>query len=248
MVINKEMMYKFNFILRTITLLSFDLTLPLITILIYLNTNGFFGWDLYEIILFQGIFILFNSIDRMFFQKIDWMLTQSVRDGTFDRYLLIPVDTLAYLSFNNFGLEHVFNFLVGVSFIIYSSFNLNFTITFFKLGILLFYVLMGVMLIYSLAMFRFGLKIKYVDPGRIGEFFKVMKNFGQYPVDIYNKFISSFFRYIIPLALYSYYPTKIILEGYIEDIYLVFISTLIIFICARLFWVNILKYYESAGG
>ena len=128
--LSQMMVYKINFILRTITLFCFDLVFPLVTILIYQNTKGFAGWNFYQIILLQGIFIMVNGIDRMFFRRVNWRLTYDVRNGNFDRYLLFPINVLAYISFQNLAISHLAQILTGIVFIVFSVIRLGLQITF----------------------------------------------------------------------------------------------------------------------
>ncbi|MCM2326177.1 MAG: ABC-2 family transporter protein, partial [Candidatus Woesearchaeota archaeon] len=119
MALGSEIAYRFNFVLRTLTLISFDLIMPFITLVIYMSTKGFPGWTIEQMILFQGIFIFINAIDRLFFQQVDWSLSHMVRSGEFDRVLLYPVNVLACLSFSNLGISHLANMIIGIVAIIY---------------------------------------------------------------------------------------------------------------------------------
>ncbi len=248
MTLSREMAYKFNFIVRTLTLLSFDLVMPLITILIYLSTKGFPGWSFEQILLFQGIFLIINSIDRIFFQAVDWTLTHSVRTGSFDRYLLYPMNTLAYLSFNNLNFEHLANLLIGIGLLVYSALQLNLVITFSTVLLVAAAFGFAALFIYSMAILRFAIIIRAVIIGRIGELFRIIKTFGEYPVSIYNKFLSSVFRYVIPLTVLSTIPSRVLLSNIENTMYLSFIAIFILFLLCQSFWNSTLKNYESAGG
>ncbi|MFH2021392.1 MAG: ABC-2 family transporter protein [archaeon] len=246
MTLSASMTFRFNFILRTITLLSFDLVMPFVTLLIYMNTNGFPGWTFNQILLFQGIYLSINAIDRLFFQSVDWSLSHEIRSGDFDRVLLYPVDVLANLSFNNLNVEHLVNLLIGLAIMGYASVKLNLTLSFFSVGFFLLYFIMALVLIFSLAMLRFSIIIRLVRVGRIGELFMNIRNYGEYPLDIYNPFISGLLRYVIPLAVIAYLPAKSLL-GYKPELIPILV-VIIIFILTRLLWKSTLKYYTSAGG
>jgi ABC-2 type transport system permease protein len=248
MTVSRESMYKFNFILTTITLLSFEIVLPLTTILVYVHSNGFSGWAFNEILLFLGIFMLINSLDRMFFQKVDWTLSYDVRSGNFDRYLLFPVNTLAYVSFTNFGLEQFIDFMVSIGVVVYAAFRLQLSPDFFQVLAFLWFILLAVMFMFSLAIFKFSIVLKFVNIGRVGELIRTVKSFGQYPVDIYRLGLSAVFRYIIPLALFAYYPSKALLEGINANIIYLTAVVFIIFGVSYTLWKYALRSYTSAGG
>lgn len=246
MTLSTEMMYKLNFFLRMITLLSFDLILPLVTMIIYLSTDGFPGWTLNEIILFNGIFIFINGLDRLFFQQVDWTLSHMVKSGNFDRVLLYPVNTLAYLSFHNFRPEHLSNLLVGVVFIAYSFIKIPIVLSLNSALLFILYFVLALMLVYSMAVLRFALIIKAIEIGRIGELFRTIRSYAEYPVDIFSRFISSGLRYLLPLAVIAYYPSRVLLEKSTE--FTPMISVVLLFIISEILWRISLKYYTSAGG
>ncbi len=246
--IQEQMMYKLNFIIMMITLLSFNLILPFVTILIYMKSNGFPGWDFNQILLFQGVFILINSIDLMFFQRVDWSLSHDVRSGAFDRYLLYPVNTLAYITFTNFGLEHIADLFLGIGIIIYSLIKMQVTVTLANVMLFLGFIVIALFFSLSLAVIKNSIIIRVVRIGRLGEFVRTLKNFGEYPVNIYNSFLSSIFRYIIPLTLLAYIPSMILLNNMSEKFYIAALVVFIISIFAIFFWKNTLKRYNSAGG
>lgn len=246
--LEEQMMYKANFIIRMITLMSFDLVLPLVTILIYLKSNGFPGWDFNQILLFQGIFIFVNSLDRMFFQRVDWSLGYDVKSGVFDRYLLYPMNTLAYITFTNFGFEHIADFVLGIGLVIYALIKLKLTLTFLNLSLFIGSLLIALLFIFSLAMLKFSIIVKFVKVGRLGEFFRAVKNFGQYPVNIYSTFLSSIFRYIIPLTLLAYIPSMILLDAISSGFLIAVAVTLVFFVFTLVLWKDTLKHYTSAGG
>ena len=248
MTLSQQMAYKADFLIRTVTLLAFDLTLPFMILMIYFNTNGFSGWNLSQILLFQGVFFLLNSLDRMFFQRVDWSLSYSVRNGAFDRYLLYPVNTLVYISFTNIGIEHTADFLIGISLIIYSAMQLGLHFSLAKIALFSAFVILGIVFTLSLALLKYSLIIRAVRIGRIGELFRTVKTYGQFPADIYGTFVSSLVRYMIPLALLAYYPSKALIGGATENFAVIALITIAIFALSLALWNRTLKFYTSAGG
>jgi len=248
MTLSQQMAYKLNFIVSTLTLISFDLLVPLMTILIYTNTAGFSGWSFHEILFFQGIFLFINGFDRMFFQGVDWTLSYDVRSGNFDRYLLYPVDVLAYLSLSNLGIEHAANLVIGTGLVIYSAGQMQLQLTF--LGVLqaVGFVLLAILFLLGLSLFKFAIIIRAVFIGRLGEFFRQLKSYGEYPVDIYNRLLQTVFRYVLPLAVLSYYPSTAILGRPHEGFFLIAGIITAFFMSSLWFWKRTLREYTSAGG
>ena len=122
----------------------------------------------------------------------------------------------------------------------------NFTV--FQIVTALAYVLLAFIFVFSLAILKNAIIIKAVKLGRVGEFFRVIKNYGQYPADIYSSGISTVFRYLIPLALLAYYPSTVLIEKADNNLMLVALVTITIFLLSRYYWQSTLKSYTSAGG
>jgi len=245
---SKEMIYKVNFIIRMMTLLSFDMILPLITLVIYSKTNGFAGWSFDEIVFFQGVFILVNGIDRFLFRRANWKLSSDIRSGSFDRYLLYPINTLAYISFSSLAVEHIAQITVGIILLIYSAFKMQLIITLGKLLMFFTFLLLGLLLLLSIQIFQYAIIIRAVMIGRLGEFFMQLKRYGEYPIDIYNNFISTVFRYILPLAALAYYPSQVLLKTIESDLTIIIAAILALYIFSITLWNHSLKTYTSAGG
>jgi ABC-2 type transport system permease protein len=213
-----------------------------------MNTKGFPGWTFDQIILFQGIFIMMNALDRMFFQKVDWSLSHDVRSGSFDRYLLYPLNTLAYISFINFGLEHIADFAVGIVLVIYAIIKLGIAFSFMKAVLFFALISLGVIFIFALAIFKYSIIIRSVSIGRIGEFFRVVKTYGQYPVNIYSKPVEFALKFILPFAIFAYFPATAVIENASDNFFIIAGVIITFFLWSLWLWKNTLKYYTSAGG
>jgi ABC-2 type transport system permease protein len=74
------------------------------------------------------------------------------------------------------------------------------------------------------------------------------REFGRYPYSIYGREILKFLTYVIPLALYQYYPLLYLLDksGNMLYIFYPLIGTLFIIPC-YIFWRFGLNRYKSTG-
>ena len=70
--LSKEMVYKWNFIIKILSLISVDIVSPLVTLLIYQKTLGIPGWSFEQFILFQGTFIFVMGFNRMTQISLAW--------------------------------------------------------------------------------------------------------------------------------------------------------------------------------
>jgi ABC-2 type transport system permease protein len=74
------------------------------------------------------------------------------------------------------------------------------------------------------------------------------REFGKYPVNVYGKGVLMFCTYVIPFALFQYYPLLYLLDKTTNkiNIFLPLASTLFLIPCFILWKVG-LKHYKSTG-
>lgn len=68
--IAKQMEYRFNFFLTSIIALVFSSISPLLQYLIFTQTKGFPGWNLDQIILFQGVLLIVPGLQNLLFGEL----------------------------------------------------------------------------------------------------------------------------------------------------------------------------------
>jgi ABC-2 type transport system permease protein len=74
------------------------------------------------------------------------------------------------------------------------------------------------------------------------------KQFGQYPFSIYGEGILRFFTYVIPLALFQYYPFLYLVGESDNRLYMLFpLLSLLFLIPCFLFWRFGMRHYKSTG-
>jgi len=245
--------YRTNFILRCLTLASFDLILPFITVLIYLNSDGFFGWKFEEILIFQGFYLMITALDRFFFQRIDWKLSEDVRTGNFDRYLLVPMHTITYMVFSSLGVEQIVNFMIGFCIIIGTILWYGLSVTFTGFFLVILYMLLALIFTTALSIIKYGIIVVTVTTGRTSEFFRTIKSYGQYPVSIYGEVLGTIFRYFIPLVLLSNEQTRSLIKNIdlvntFPSLILITLSVALLYLISVFLWNEIIRRYQSAGG
>jgi ABC-2 type transport system permease protein len=248
MLISKDMMYKANFIIRFLTLSTLDLLMPLVTILIYNNTAGFRGWNLEEILLFQSLVIFTRGLDRLLFWRIGWEVGSLVREGTLDRMLLLPVNTVYYLMVTSMGFEQLPEILIAIALFIYAAIKLHLLISFTIVIELIAYLLLAVLFLYSMMLIRIAIIAVNVKATRIGELLRVIKSFGEYPTDIFSQYLRIIFDYVFPLSLIAFYPASILLNRARGNFVLISLSVISIWLVGEYVWRKALNSYSSAGG
>jgi len=205
-----------------------------------------FGYD--EVLLcFSVVFTAF-SIAECYARGFD-AFPSVISNGEFDRIMVRPRNEIflilaARMEFTNIG--RFFTALIVLIYAIPAS-GINWTfdkaITLFLMIISGVIIFSGLFLIYAaLCFFTLeGLEFMniFTDGGR---------NFGQYPYAIYGDGVLNFLTYIIPLALFQYYPLLYITERSANILYMFtpVIGMLFIIPCYIIWRIGVRK-YKSTG-
>lgn len=202
--------YRVNFFLSNLITLVSNILFPLVTILIYSSGSSFHDWSLYEVLLIQSIFTISSGISSMLFDGLLWATMRHVLDGSLEIVLIKPVDCLFYLIASTFGLESLGLLLGGVVMFIVSIIHLgSFTLIMRLQCILLF--ISGILVMMGISLIMAATSFKWVGNSRIPEIFNSIKSFGKYPQSIFQKAISGFTTFIMPVAMVGYFPAAVLL-------------------------------------
>ncbi|MEK6968293.1 MAG: ABC-2 family transporter protein [Nanoarchaeota archaeon] len=242
------MIYRLNFFLNVVVMLMFNLTFPLLTLLIYTNSPGFPGWTAKEILLFQGFAILLWGLEQFLLSNVSWELNRVMRDGQFDRLMVSPVGPLQYLIATNLALEVIPQILLGLGIVFFALFKLGLLPSISSLLLLFVFLFSGLILMVSMIIIQMSLIIRFVQVRRLGELVRILSLFGQYPANIYSKGIQAIVVGAIPFALVAFFPAKVILGKLDSFPYLAIAAAFLFGLLAILSWSAAMKKYTSAGG
>jgi ABC-2 type transport system permease protein len=208
------------------------------------------GWQFFEVALCFAVIHLAFSLSECFARGFDNFSTLVVK-GEFDRILVRPRSTFVQVLGSKFEFTR-FGRLVQSSLVfVWALTNLTIDWSPTKAFTLLFMVISGVFIftgIYMLAATMCfwtvqGLEIAniFTDGGR---------EMAQYPLNIYEKWVTRFFTYIIPFGTVNYLPLMFLL-GKTEGNELLYLLTpvagsLFILPCF-FFWQFGVRHYRSTG-
>ena len=241
------MAYKLSFFLQMFGLFIGDTIIPLVSALIYKVSSGIPGWSLYEFVLFQGTLIIVIGFWHTLFAGLLGETIVAVKEGTFDKFLLKPLSSLAYVTSKGFDLEGIGEILAGIAVVTFALIKLKL----FSLLLLpyLFLIILGILFEYALTIIAASLAFIFVKTWRLFEFISSIERFGRYPLGIYNDFLRIMLTFFIPVAAASYYPASVLLEKEVLlKIPLITIPVIIFFTVSIFLWNFAMKKYSSAGG
>lgn len=169
------------------------------------------GWTLAEILLIYGLITLSKSINHMFADNL-WTLGRDyVRTGTFDRFMVRPIDPLFHLLADRFCHDGIGNFLVGLLLVIIAGARLDLSWTPFHIGYLALMVLSGGFIFIALNLMTSVSGFWLMDSVPVTRVVFEMHEFAKYPLTIYPRLIGVFLTALVPYGFASFFPAAFLM-------------------------------------
>ena len=174
-----------------------------------------------------------------------------IKHGELDRLMVRPVNMVYQIFGSKIEFSKLARVILGIIVSIIAIINLNISWTVAKVIVLLLTYTCGCFVILGVMMIGAGISVFSVENL---EFINIITNGAKevsyYPINIYNKWLSRVFTFIIPVACFNYLPLSYIM-GYGNLPQIVYalsplIGALFIIPCL-LFFLWSLKKYQSSG-
>ncbi len=217
--------------------------------LIFSRIPDLMGWSFYEILLIYGFSLLPMSLFNMLSINLYYFSQTYLIEGKFDRILLRPLNSLFQILFEQFRLESLSDFVLGVFLLVACSKQLGLDLTFLNWAFLLFAALCGCAI--YVAVFLALTCVSFWMEDRIGIIPPVynMLTFGRYPLDIYNPAVKFILSWIVPFGFATFYPSASILRAGSYQLYawlLPFVTAIFLFLSISI-WNRGVRNYSSTG-
>jgi len=249
----RALSYRLNFILSLVITIGYNALFPLVSVLIYRSGAGFPGWNFYEVLLMQSVFILSQGFASIMFSNVLWTTMQHIREGSFEIVLLKPMNPLFFLIASNFDPESI-GLIIGGGFL--------FTFSLSQTGIASAAVIPHAVLIAQfLLLFAAGFSVmagmnmimaatsfKWVGNSRIPEIFDSVMTFGKYPVTIFPKAVKGIAAFVIPVSMIGFFPAAALLGKPEPCSLLAVIPCVVFLVFGTWLYLHMVKLYEGAGG
>lgn len=206
------------------------------------------GWSLEEVLLIYGLITLAKSINHMFADNLWTIGRQYIRSGSFDRFLVRPIDPLFHLLADRFCHDGIGNFLVGFSLVAYSVNALGIASSPLNLFFLALTVLSGGAIFIALNLITGSSAFWLMDSIPVMRVVFDFHMFAQYPLSIYPRAIGIILTWLIPYGFASFFPASLLLGR--EAGWLAWYSPLVAVILLWLgyrVWREALKHYSGTG-
>lgn len=247
--LNRQMIYSFSFWAALFVDLSVFLIQIAVFSAIFLQADSINGWNRHQLIFFVGTFTILDSLwmCSYFFGVIG--IPEKILTGKLDIYIVRPINTLFFVSFENMDLGSILLTIPGIVMLVYSAGKMGIVVTPGKiLGYILLICVMLV-LIFDLMVILRSAAFWFTRVDSLNEFESEMVNFSfRVPGVVYKGLTKVIFYLILPYGLLATIPTQFF-TGMLEGRYwllTLFVGAMFTFI-NQLIWKLGLKRYSSAS-
>jgi len=246
--------YKVDAVLRSLAVFLRESTGIIVVYFTLLKFDTLNGWNVYELLfLFSLLFVTYGIMILFFTGLRDF--GETVRNGSFDRFILRPRGLLFQIIFVNADwFAAIGHGGLGIVLFLISASKVGIVWNFGKAVYYLFAIFGGVLIQGAIFLLLATLNIYLLETGSLKElFYWNARKFSGYPVSIFHKAIQAVMIYVVPFAFVNYFPAQYLLRK--EDmaaypelyLYLTPVLGIGMYLLAYVFWRYSLKYYKSSG-
>ncbi len=207
------------------------------------------GWSFYQLVFIYGFAQIPRGIDH-FFTDYLWTFTRkTIKEGSFDRYLLRPINPLFQILVERCQVDGIGEVAVGILLVIYAGNRLGMKMTLLSLLIFIIAVIAGAIIYMSVKLFFASNAFFMKDCYNLLYMAYNMSDFAKYPSTIYSRSVNVVLSYVLPFAFTAFIPAKYFLTR--ESLFMTVGMECIVAVAAFAVAYGYFKFgvnrYESAG-
>lgn len=246
--LRSQMQYKVSFILTTLGQLITSFSMFLGVYFLLSRFNSVVGFTFEEVLLCFSTVLMAFSLSECFFRGFD-QFASLLGNGQFDRMMVRPRSLVFQVVATKIEFTRLGRFVQAIVMFAYAIPRCGVQWSWDKICTLLLMLFGGILefselfVIYASICFfsTEGLEFMniFTDGGR---------EFGSYPLAIYGDGVLKFFTYVIPMALWQYYPLTYLI-GRSDDMRLILapLASFLFLIPCYIFWRIGVRHYRSTG-
>ena len=246
--LKSRMQYKTSFLMTTLGQFLFSFTTFLSIYFMFSRFNSVNGYTFSEVLICFSILLMSFSLCECFVRGFDifpWL----IRSGNLDRILVRPRNEIFQVLTSNMDFTRFGRTLQAILVLAYAIPACGVVWTFDKVMTLILMLIGGIAVFSALFILYAAVSFFTIESLEFMNIFTDgMREFGKYPLSIYGDAVLKFFTYIIPVALFQYYPF-LYLVGRSEQSGLMFLPLLglLFMIPCYCFFRFGLRKYKSTG-
>jgi len=183
-----------------------------------------------------------------FQRNLSFHLPRLIQTGELDSRLVLPVNRLFMVSFENIDLMDFFSFLPSLGFLVYVFYRLDFT---FSLAQTLTYIVVlfnALIFLYAMILIIATVSFWTTQSYGLARIFDNLLKIGRYPLDIFEGFWKVIFIYFLPLIVVAQIPAQALVQTISWNLVLFAFGVSGVFLALALsFWRVGLRSYLSAS-
>jgi ABC-2 type transport system permease protein len=246
--VKRSMHYRVDFITGLIIASLLSFMGPIFQYLVFQKSSGYLNWNTDQIILYQGVMVLWYGLKDSLFGDLRSHVEQICTNGLLDMLLLKPYPAIGLLLSRGFFYQSLSAVFVGTGIILYSVKRLALNISFVDGLLFLMIMFFGLVAYASIMIVYCAITVKVIRTFRLSEILDKLLIFSQFPTDIYTPVMRTVFYVVVPIALWIYFPTQVLLDRLNHFVVPGLVSSLLAFILSLMIWNFTLRKYTSAGG
>ncbi|TNJ58047.1 hypothetical protein FE784_38150 [Paenibacillus hemerocallicola] len=208
------------------------------------------GWSFYEVALSFGIIHMAFAISECFARGFD-AFSSLVAGGDFDRLLVRPRSTVVQVMGSKFEFTRIGRLAQSLIVLVWAIASLPIEWTAVKIVTLLLMIVSGVFIFTGIFMLAATLCFWTIQGLEVANIFTDGgREMAQYPLNIYQKWVTRFFTFVIPFGCVNYLPLLHLLdktEGSGIPYMLAPIAGILFLIPCLLVWQIGVRHYRSTG-
>lgn len=242
--------YRVSFWLLALGQLFLPLSVLAGVYLLFERFGSIRGWSFFEVALCFSVVHMAFSISECFARGFD-SFSSLVTTGEFDRVLVRPRGTILQVMGSRFEFTRVGRLLQGIGVLVWALFNVNIDWNAARAVTLMLMIASGVFTFTGIFILAATLCFWTIQGLEIANIFTDGgREMAQYPLDIYKKWITRFFTFVIPFGSMNYFPLMYVL-GRVEDKQILYMLSplygILFIVPCLLVWRFGLRHYRSTG-
>ena len=248
MLLKSQMQYKASFLMTALGQFLTSFTTFLSMYFMFSRFKSVNGFTFSEVLICFSIVLMAFSLTECFVRGFD-VFPRLIRTGDLDRILVRPRSVVFQVLTSNMEFTRIGRLLQAILMLCWAIPACGVVWTADKILTLILMVTGGISVFSSLFVLYAGISFFTLEGL---EFMNIFtdggREFGKYPVSVYGEGVLKFLTYIIPIALFQYYPF-LYLIGRSENTLFMFLPLLgiIFFLPCYAFFRYGLRKYQSSG-
>ena len=248
MLLKSQMQYKSSFLMMTLGQFLVSFTTFLGVYFMFSRFQSVNGFTFSEVLICFSIVLMAFSVTECFARGFD-VFPQLIRKGELDRILVRPRGVVFQVLTSNMEFTRVGRLLQAILMLTYAVPSCGVVWRADKILTVILMIVGGIAVFTSLFVLYAGISFFTIEGLEFMNIFTDgSREFGRYPISVYGEYVLKFFTYVVPIALFQYYPFLYLVDRS-ENRALILLPLLgfVFFLPCYGFFRFGLKKYKSAG-